>query len=245
MISNFLQAVSFLTIFPVPVHKESGLEKAMFFFPLVGFLLGVLSIGLAHFISLDVFVNLHALALVTFPILFTRALHLDGFADFCDGFFCGKGKEEILRIMKDSRIGVFGAAGVFLLIFWKWQLLTSIPGRGVALLLALTASRWSSVVLAYFLPYAGIGPGLGEAVAKKVTLKELAGATAFLSVLVLFLKGPGVICFLALLPFLAGAGFLFKKKMGGITGDLLGAATEATELFIFFALFMIKTATRL
>jgi adenosylcobinamide-GDP ribazoletransferase len=99
------------------------------------------------------------------------------------------------------------------------------------------------VVLAYFLPYANPSQGLGEAVAKKVKVRELVGATAFLAIVVFLMKGAGTLCFLALLPFLAGAGFLFAKRVGGITGDLLGAASEAAEVFVLLILFVIKSGS--
>lgn len=241
--TDFLQAVQFLTILPLPRGKgKLNLARAMFYFPLVGFLIGVLSLLIAHALSLHIFVRLHALSLVTFSLLLSGGLHLDGFADFCDGFFGAREKDEVLRIMRDPRVGVWAVLGVCLLLFWKWELLASVPGRSGVFLLALTASRWVPVVLAYFLPYARKEePGLGGEVAQKVTVRELTGATAFLALVTFFLKGPGVICFLALLPFLAGAGWLFKKGVGGVTGDLLGAASEATELYVLFLMFMIKS----
>ena len=215
----------------------------MFFFPFVGFLIGLVSLAVTQILAFDLFAPLKALTLVTLPIFLTGGLHVDGFADFCDGFFGGKDKGEILRIMRDSRIGVWGALGIALLLFWKWELLTSLPGRQTAFLFSLTASRWSQVVLAYFLPYANPSGGLGKDVAKKVKVRELVGATAFLTLLIFFLKGPGVLCFLALLPFVAALGFFFSKRVGGITGDLLGAASEATETFVFLSLFLIKSGS--
>lgn len=244
MISNFVLAVRFLTILPLPYReKEGDLARAMFFFPLVGFLIGILSLVLTQALSLPVFIRLEALGLVTFPVLLAGGLHVDGFADFCDGFFAGKNKEGILQIMRDSRIGVWGALGTVLLLFWKWELLASLSGRSGALLLALTASRWAQVVLAYFLPYANPSGGLGEGVAKKVKIRELTGATAFLALVTFFLGAKGLVCFIALLPFLAGIGFLFWKRLGGLTGDLLGAASEVTEVFMFFILFLIQSGS--
>lgn len=242
MISNFAEAVRFLTVIPLPSKgEEENLAGAMFFFPWVGFLIGVVSLFIVQILSLDAFVRLETLGLVTFPILLSGGLHLDGFADFSDGFFGGKTKEDILRIMRDSRIGAWGAVGVVLILFWKWELLASIPGRGGAVLLSLTASRWAQVVLAYFLPYANPEGGLGKRVAKKIKIRELIGATAFLSLVVFFLRGGGVLCFIALLPFLAAIGFIFFKKVGGITGDLLGAASEMSEVFILLTLFLIRS----
>ena len=244
MISEFLEAVRFLTLLPIPGEsKETNLARAMFFFPLVGFLVGIVALAVTQVFSLDLFVRLEALSLVTIPILLTGGLHVDGFADFSDGFFGARDKGEILRIMRDSRVGVWGVLGVVLLLFWKWELLASLSGRGGALLLSLTASRWAQVVLAYFLPYANPEGGLGEAVAKKINLRELVGATAFLSILIFPLRGRGILCLMALLPFLVTLGFFFKKRIGGVTGDLLGAASEMTEVFVLLVLFLMKAGS--
>ena len=244
MILDFIEAVRFLTVLPLPGQvREGGLARAMFFFPLVGFLIGVTTLAITQLLSFDLFVRLEALSLVTVPILLTGGLHLDGLADFSDGFFGGKNKEDVLRIMRDSRIGVWGALGVALVLLWKWELLASLPGRGAAFLFSLTASRWSQVVLAYFLPYANPEGGIGKAVAKKISLRELTGATAFLSAAVFFSRGRGVLCFLTLLPFLAGLGFVFRKRLGGVTGDLLGAASEMTEVFVLLIFFLMKAGS--
>lgn len=244
MLSEFLEAFRFLTILPLPrAKKETSLARAMLFFPLVGFLIGIATLTVTQLLSLDLFLRLEALSLITIPIFLSGGLHIDGFSDFLDGFFGGKDKNEILTIMRDPRIGVWGALGVFLLLFWKWELLASLANRGPALLFALTSSRWAQVVLSYFLPYANPQAGLGSAVAKKVTLRELVGASAFFAVIVFVSRGSGVLCFLVLLPFLAGLGWLFHKRVGGVTGDLLGAASEMTELFIFLVLFLIKAGS--
>ena len=241
MISEFLEAVRFLTVLPVPSSgKEASLARATFFFPLIGFLIGILTLAITQLLSFDLFVRLEALSLVTIPILLTGGLHVDGFADFSDGFFGAREKGEVLRIMRDSRVGVWGVLATVLLLFWKWELLASLSRRGEVLILSLTASRWVQVVLAYFLPYANPAGGVGEAVAKKIQIRELVGASAFLAFVVFFLKGKGVLCFIALLPFLAGIGFLFKKRIGGITGDLLGAASEMTEAFVLLVFFLIQ-----
>lgn len=242
MISDFVEAVRFLTIFPLPSSREkTELARAMFFFPLIGFLIGILSLALVKALSLDLFLRLEALGLVTFPILLTAGLHVDGLADFSDGLAGGKDREKAFSIMRDARVGVWGVLGVILVLFWKWELLTSLSARGPVCVFSLTASRWAQVILAYFLPYANPCGGLGGAVAKKVKIRELAGATASFALLVFFLKGPGLLCVISLLPFLMGIGFLFHKRFGGITGDLLGAASEMTEVFVLLVFFLIRS----
>ncbi|MBI4115995.1 MAG: adenosylcobinamide-GDP ribazoletransferase [Candidatus Omnitrophica bacterium] len=242
MISDLLSAIRFLTILPLPrAKKETDLAKAMFFFPLVGILIGILTLAITRVLSLDIFGQLEALSFITLPIFLTGGLHVDGFADFCDGFFGGRDKEEILKIMRDPRSGVWGILGVALLVVWKWQLLASMSRRTSALFLCLTASRWSQVVLAYFLPYGNPSGGLGEKVAKKIGPRELIGASSFFGLIVFFLGANGLVTLLALIPFLAGVGFLFYKRIGGITGDLIGATSEAVEVFVLFILFLVRS----
>ena len=242
ILRDFLQAVRFLTLIPIPFFKKEGdLARSMFFFPLVGCLLAILTVFLTHILSLDLFLRLEALGLMSFPILLSGGLHLDGLADFSDGFFGGRSKEDVLKIMRDSRIGAWGTLGILLVLFWKWELLTSLSVRTSALVLSMTASRWGQVALAYFLPYANPEGGLGQSVAKKVRVRELIGATAFLTIVIFFLKGPGILCLMALIPFLGALGFFFYKRIGGVTGDLLGAASELTEVYLLFVFFLIRS----
>ena len=235
MVRDFFEALRFLTPVPFPAFskkKEGDLARAMFFFPLVGLLIGIVSLWLYAWLRPFFSERTANLVLLAVPIFLSGGLHLDGFADFCDGFASAKNKEETLRIMKDSRIGVWGAAGVFLLLIAKFEFLQELPLKVSTFLMALTASRWSQVVLCYFLPYGGRGGGLGEMVAHKIGLRELAGASFFLFVTTLSLEWTGLFVFLGLLIFLALLAFLFVKRVGGVTGDLLGAASESTELFI-------------
>ncbi len=158
---------------------------------------------------------------------------MDGFADFCDGFFGGKERTDILRIMKDSRVGAWGALGVALLTLTKFELLQALPSKAIVFLLAMAASRWAQVVLSFALPYAGLGGGMSERVANKIGLREVLSATVFLIFPVLCLGIKGFFILAGAILFLFFIGLLFKKRIGGVTGDLLGAASELTEICIF------------
>ena len=141
----------------------------------------------------------------------------------------------MLRIMKDSRIGTWGALGIALLILSKFELLQNLPEKAGFFLLAMTASRWAQVGLSFCLPYAGSGGGLGESVALKIGSRELVGATIFLFLPVLWLRAKGLVVLGCLFAFLVLLGIFFKRKAGGLTGDMLGAASELTELFVFLS----------
>lgn len=239
LIADFFSALRFLTVLPLPSHGQDkeNLARAMFFFPLVGFLIGALTLGIDFFFQKIYPPSISTVFLVAIPIILTGGIHIDGFADFCDGFFGGKDKEDILRIMKDSHIGVFGATGIVLLLLTKYQLLQIVPARDLSFLLAMTASRWSQVAVSCFLPYARPGGGLGDLVARKISFPILAGAT-ILVLLFIILTGfwLGLYSFMGLIFLLCLLCGFFYIKIGGITGDLLGAASEMSEVFILFLL---------
>lgn len=229
------EAVRFLTVFRLPSRNllpENALARSMFFSPAVGFLIGGLSLGLFRISEIFFPPRIATLILLVVPILVSGGLHVDGFADFCDGFFGGKDKSDILRIMKDSRVGAWGALGVALLVLTKFELLQSLPLKAPFFLMAMAASRWAQVLLSFSLPYAGLGGGVSESVAGKVGWREVLGATLFLTPLLFWLQKEGVFILGALALFLFLLGFYFKKKVGGITGDLLGAVSELTEVFV-------------
>lgn len=145
----FLTAVMFLTrirVPPVVDHSPAYLQQAPRYFPVVGWIVGAVSalfylLG-SRFISTDAGV----LAAMVAGILVTGAFHEDGFADVCDGFGGGWTKEKILDIMKDSRIGAYGAIGLILLLGGKFILLRELPGFTPSLLAAVPAPGSASLV---------------------------------------------------------------------------------------------------
>lgn len=234
---DFLNALRFLTVLPLPSNTQNrpgDLARSMFFFPAAGLLIAAVSY-VFFTAALHVFPpRIAFLILLAAPVVITGGLHLDGFADSCDGFFGGKNKEDMLRIMKDPRLGSWGVLGMVLLILSKYELLQVMPSAAV-FFLALAASRWSQVALSCFLPYAGTGGGLGEEVAGKTGFRELAGATFFMLLPVFWMPKNGLIILVLLLPVLFLLGLYFKKKIGGVTGDLFGAAGELAEVFVLLA----------
>ncbi|OGW84954.1 MAG: cobalamin 5'-phosphate synthase [Omnitrophica bacterium RIFCSPHIGHO2_02_FULL_46_11] len=235
MVDHFFQALKFLTVIPFPKHflcKKERLAPSMLFFPLVGFLIGVISFGFFALSHRFFPTQIATLILLATPIVVSGGIHLDGFADFCDGFFSGRAKADILRIMKDSRIGAWGAAGITLLLLGKFELLQTLPDLRF-FFVAVVFSRWAQVALSFYLPYAGEKGGLGESVAQKVKIHEFFGATLFLLPLMFWLGWHSLLVVLAAIVFIAILGIYFFKRIGGLTGDLLGAASELAELFIF------------
>jgi adenosylcobinamide-GDP ribazoletransferase len=245
-VKDFLQALSFLTILPVgqlPLPEEKGLARSMAFFPWVGLLIGLL-LAIAYFLlsllfskSLVLWLTLGCLALLT------RGLHLDGFADTIDGFASGGPKEKILQVMRDSRIGAFGAVGLILLIGAKYLALDEIAGLSIprSLILMTVMGRNSMVWVCYRSPYARSGEGLAKPFAENLTAREMILSSASALGIGLLLWGlEGALVFLGIGLFSFTFRLFFLKKLKGLTGDILGAANELSELLCLILLIILK-----
>lgn len=235
--NSFFLAWQFLTILP---WRKSGREitpqllgRSMAFYPVIGLLLGLILWG-AHSGFCFAFPRILADGLVILLlIILTGALHLDGLADSLDGLAAGKTPEERLAIMKDHRVGTFGAVGLIMILGIKFLALHSLPEQGVgrSLLVALVLSRWSMVQLTYRAPYARREGGLGLAFKENVKQREIAIATLTSLALSLFLfRFWGGMVWLGVGVFTLIVQSFFTRKIGGITGDVLGAANETNEV---------------
>jgi adenosylcobinamide-GDP ribazoletransferase len=245
-VKDFLQALSFLTILPVgqlSLPEEKGLARSMAFFPWVGLLIGLL-LAIAYFLlsllfskSLVLWLTLGCLALLT------RGLHLDGFADTIDGFASGGPKEKILQVMRDSRIGAFGAVGLILLIGAKYLALDEIAGLSIprSLILMTVMGRNSMVWVCYRSPYARSSEGLAKPFAENLTAREMILSSASALGIGLLLWGlEGALVFLGIGLFSFTFRLFFLKKLKGLTGDILGAANELSELLCLILLIILK-----
>jgi adenosylcobinamide-GDP ribazoletransferase len=234
---DFRAACAFLTIFPVAANLEMDnqrLGRCMGLFPAVG-----LAIGLGLVICNWLLASLIPRAvldclLLLLLILATGALHLDGIADMIDGLAGGSDRESSLRIMKDSRVGAMGVVGLVMLLLLKYLSLYHVPvaQKSAALLLMPTAGRWCQVFLSRCSTYIRAEGGTGSVFVDHVGGAELlrASLTLLMAVLVLF-AFKGLLLAGLLLLFAALQMHYFERRLGGVTGDVLGAATEMTEVF--------------
>jgi len=245
-VKDFLQALSFLTILPVDqpsLPEEKGLARSMTFFPLVGLLIGLL-LTVAYLIlsflfskSLALWLTLGCLALLT------RGLHLDGFADTVDGFAAGGPKEKILEVMRDSRIGAFGVVGLILLIGAKYLALDQITGPSIpsSLILMTVMGRNSIVWVCFRSPYARTGEGLARPFAENLTSREMIVSSASAIAMGLLVGGlEGVLVFIGIGLFSLAFRLFFLKKLKGITGDILGATNELSEVLCLLLLIILR-----
>ena len=204
----------------------------MIYFPLVGAFLAVVSLSVFYFIEPFTSLRFAGLLLVLFPIILSGGLHVDGLADSFDGFFHGKDRNDILAVMKDSRIGVWGTLSVIFLILLKWELIMVLPSKGLSFILALSAARWSQVFLSYLLPYARNERGLGSQVAGLVKKKEILLSTMFVVLISLTLGLMGCLILAIISAFIYLLSLFYKHKLEGITGDVIGATSEITETVV-------------
>lgn len=244
---QFLLAFKFMTRIPVPMIGEAterDFAAASMFYPVTSFAIGawmLLVYGLTLFIKLKIF---SAFTAVFAGYLITGALHLDGFADCCDAFFSRKPKDDILRILKDSRMGTFGVLGILFDV-----------GIKILLIYALAMQPKANMVFVLLcMPIAGklpliIAPALAKYARPEGTGKSMIENIKPMHILVCIILCSGMLAIFfgkdaaILVPILLFLGVITAerctKRIGGITGDVLGAANEMGEMLFLFALLVI------
>ncbi len=227
-----LTAVQFMTRCPVPAwvgHSPDQLNRATRYFPLVGIAVGTVGAGVFWAASQGLPPLAAAVLSIIATLLATGAFHEDGLADTCDGLFGGWTRDDALRIMKDSRLGTFGVAGLCTVLVTKAALLHD----PAAIIAAHAASRFMAVTLIAALPYVRESEQGARAkpVAHGVGVQELAVAGLCGLVPLLFVHRPLVSVAVAAILTLALARW-FRRRLGGYTGDTLGATQQVAELAI-------------
>jgi adenosylcobinamide-GDP ribazoletransferase len=235
----FLLALGFYTRLPAPqALNYKQLPEAAVYLPLVGWLVGGLS-ALSFYLA-DWLWPQQTAAIVALVagILVTGAFHEDGFADVCDGFGAGFDKQRILEIMKDPRTGAYGMLGLLLLLLLKISVLGTLPATAVPLLLLSghSFSRLPPLLIMRRYDYTRVDNSkAGAAVFKPGGINLLfAASLALLPMLLL-----PAICWLAILPVLAVNGLLgryFYRRIGGYTGDCLGASQQLAETIFYLSM---------
>ncbi len=238
---RFILALQFLTVLRVKKDLEisvDDLAASMSYFPLVGALQGGLLVISSYVLSGLLPGNLVTGIALLVLVLSNGGLHLDGFADTVDGLAGGSTREERLRIMRDSSTGAIGVAFVVLLILLKYLALDGMPveAKMPVMFIFPVIGRWAMVPMAYWSKYARSDSGLGAAFAGNTgaTFIKATVLTAVLSALALGLFSLFLMLLLGVIIYLFSA--FFKKKIGGVTGDVFGFQSEVAE-----AVFLITT----
>ncbi|MDI6776131.1 MAG: adenosylcobinamide-GDP ribazoletransferase [Syntrophales bacterium] len=244
---KFLTALQFLTIIRITRKLDITEEKlggSMACFPLVGLLLGLILVAVRYAFGYILPASIVDILVIAVLVIITGALHLDGFADTVDGLTGGKDREKTLAIMRDSRIGSFAVAGLVLFLMLKIFALLEAPPeiKNRILLLMPVLGRWSTVQLAFGFTYARSGPGTGLAFTRFAGKREYVIATLITAVISLGLfqlKGLLILLVIAVLTLLFG--LFFQRRLGGVTGDIIGAACEINEVATLLMIGVIST----
>jgi adenosylcobinamide-GDP ribazoletransferase len=222
---------------PSIAFEADSLSRAIKFFPLVGLTVGSGAVLLQKLLVSHLSRSLIALIMLIYLILVTGCLHEDGLADTADAFGGGWAKDQILLILKDSRIGSYGATVLVLSLLARYLLLAWLPLEHFAayIISAHVLSRWSSLPLSYILPPAREEDGQGARIAKLTSLPSLVFGSVFSFTVVAFALrwaavAPLVVAFVAV----AASGWLYVRKIGGVTGDCFGATNQLTEIAVYF-----------
>ena len=237
-INNFIASLQFLTIINIkndaPVDEKS-FGRSVIFLPLIGLLIGVLLV-ITSKISLSILpASVSDAIVLAVLIIVTGGLHVDGFADTIDGFAGGKNKDDILRIMKDSRIGTFGVVGIVMLLLTKYLSIQNLQSdtKYFVLIIMPVIGRWSVLPMGMFFKYARIEGGTGKIFAESVRLKEfIIGTIIVLSIIIPLFRLNGFLMLAVIFIVTLVIGRYSKRKINGITGDVFGAAIEINELIV-------------
>jgi adenosylcobinamide-GDP ribazoletransferase len=242
-----LAAIQFFTRIPLPTgvaHDSVTLNQALRYFPLIGWLVGGVC-GLTYYLAAGTWPLSVAVVLsIIVGVLLTGALHEDGFADSCDGFGGGWDKAQVLAIMKDPRIGNYAALGLILILLLKTVLLIQLAQESddlllIALLLAHSVSRLLVLPLPWLLDYARQTDDSKSRsmVGERFSGGMLACSSLFVLLPLLYFQVPmlwyalvnaGVVALIM--------GLYFKRRLGGYSGDCLGATQQVTEVVVYLSL---------
>ena len=233
---SFFAAIRFLTIFPVPSEwcgGERELARGVWFFPVVGALLGG-GIALAdHWLVRTLPIFPESVLIVILLLAVSGGLHMDGLSDTADGVLSARPRERILEIMKDSHVGAMGVMAIVVVLLFKTSILVLLetPQRGIYLFLTPLLGRASFLFPMALSRYARENGGLGSVFARRRTLGWLAWGGLWMIVpSVFFLGREGGILAISTLGLVALFTWYMQRKIGGWTGDTLGALCELCEL---------------
>ena len=243
--SRFILSLQFLTIIPFSQNikvKEEDLGKSMLYFPLAGLFIGGCLVVLNQIFSFLLPQSVVDGLIITSLAVITGSMHLDALADTIDGIGSGKERKEKLRIMKDATVGAMGVVAIILVLSLKYLALNAIPGtlKNQALLVMPVMGRWSQVIVSYFSTYAGLKRGLGSPFTTHVSLSIFVGASimaVFLTSCLFLVKGAVIAGTVVVFSFIYS--LFFKRILGGVTGDVLGAGNEIIEVAVLIMILAI------
>jgi adenosylcobinamide-GDP ribazoletransferase len=227
-IKRLMAAFAYLTVFfPASARKDVP-AKSLAYFPLVGLLLGCLLWLCAYTLEGVFYPVINALVLVSLLTICTRGLGPDGLGSLLDGVSRGRKAEEIGKILRKGQRGSFGVIGICLALLAKYLLISQLIEDGAlpSLLLFPTLGRWSMVCLVWFFPDQQEKTVMGHAASRDFWWA--AAITLLCALLTQGLAGLGIVVLVWIFSY--GLGRYCIKRIGSISGQVMGAAVELTEL---------------
>ncbi|MFL6450317.1 MAG: adenosylcobinamide-GDP ribazoletransferase [Bryobacteraceae bacterium] len=227
MIARLLGAIQFLTVLPIP-GKTATPGRSALFFPLVGALLGAFCGVVLELCRRPFGASLSALLALSGAIALSGGLHEDGLADCADALRAGRTREKMISILKDSRIGVYGAIALILSIALRWQALAHIQVNAVlGLASSIALSRSSSVVLGAITKPLGSGLGAGFSAGLTPVTSVFVAVQVVIAASLCGWRGvPMLLSSAAIMSFSRA---YFTRRLGGVNGDCLGATCLTVE----------------
>jgi adenosylcobinamide-GDP ribazoletransferase len=240
IVAQIRLALSFLTIIPVGTQsaEESDVAFSMAWFPLVGLAMGTAFALEDYALSFLLGHALRSAIVVLSMALLSGAVHLDGLADTADALGAGSDRGRALEILRDSRIGVFGAIALFFALGLKVISLAGLSGRPRlgALVFAPMLARWALVAVSYKIDYlraAGAGSSmLGRGSDRNLMIASVIAIVA----LIPFLSRKMIIAYALAILATGTMRSFYTRWLGGITGDLIGACGEIVEVLAMLTL---------
>ncbi len=233
--SDLLAAFQFLSIFPAVIRRpftETELGRSVGYYPLVGLAIGSVMFGIMNGISRFFSSQVSAAFVLILWVVLTRAIHLDGFLDTCDGLFGGFTPEKRLVIMRDSRVGAFALVGGGVLLISMFSAIESTNSMLCSLLLAPVFGRWALSFAVIAFPYAR-SDGMGRAIKDNSRWPQLSLASLITLVIAWFVgQWIGLIVFgLAVITSFLWLRYVLKL-IPGLTGDIYGATCVVIEVLV-------------
>lgn len=250
---RFIGILQFFTRIPIRVNIgfDEEFHKTMYYFPLVGFVLGILYfiIGLVSSFLFDSYIT--SVNILISTVILTGGLHLDGVGDTFDGIYSYRDKEKILEIMKDSRLGTNAMLSVLFLMLMKLGLIYSIVQSGQLYnLIFMPAFARMAIVIACYKSVTPRKNGMGNVFIGKPSLKMILTGIVYTVILIIImgitlfnLNSLDLIKIIAFIPIMIILSRCFVRyiysKIDGLTGDILGCISELMEVMYLIYIYLI------
>jgi adenosylcobinamide-GDP ribazoletransferase len=241
VLNNFLLMLQFLTRIPVNISLEcdrDNFKKGAFYIPIVGLIVGGIQWGVYLIFNRFLPPYITAAFIIAVSTMVTGALHVDGLGDTCDGFYAFKGKDRIIEIMKDSRIGTFACIAIVLDILLKVMCISFVVEKDMSLIIiAYPVLARTTIVLLSYIGKSAKSSGSGNLfIGNMSTIRvTLASITALILCTLLIGARDAAILSLVSVVLTVLVNKYSNSKIDGITGDILGANNELAEIFILVA----------